>query len=154
VSSTVAFLISAEMGCTHALWLSSLATAGKRSLVAVIPVEPIVDGTVKIRWAVKPRTGSDEYATREPLRPIVSSWSALIRRHIVIAIGACGGNSDVYAYLRSRRMRLNCQRTAGRQGGYGKYFESIHDRSCFDSHSQQFLLACQTNRVAHAGNLL
>jgi hypothetical protein len=120
VPSTVAFLISPEMGGTHALRLCSLATTGKRSLVAVIPVEPIVDGTVKILRAVKPRTSSDEYPTRKPLRPIVSSGCALIRRHIVIPIGAFRGNADVYAYLGSRGIRRNCQRTAGRHGGYGK----------------------------------
>jgi hypothetical protein len=92
--------------------------------VAVMWVEPVVNVTVEVVGAVEPRAGSDEYATAEPLGPIVSVWGAVVRGEVVVAIRAHRLWSDIDGYLGACGARNTQQ--SGNQGRKGKEFPIAH----------------------------
>jgi hypothetical protein len=63
--------------------------------VAVMWIEAIINVAAELVGAVEPGTGSDEHATVEPLRPVVSIGGAVIWGEIVKAIRANWLCSDI-----------------------------------------------------------
>jgi len=62
-------------------------------------MEMVVYVTPELGWTMKPRTNSNEYAPGKPLRTIVASGGAGIRRNVIVTIGTVGGRSDLDGYL-------------------------------------------------------
>jgi hypothetical protein len=58
--------------------------------ISVMDIEMVVHVTAKVSRAVKPRAGTNEEATVEPLRAVVAVGSAGIRSEVIVAIRAYG----------------------------------------------------------------
>jgi hypothetical protein len=63
--------------------------------VAVMRIEAVINVALEVVGAVKPRAGSDEHATAEPLGPVVPVWGAVVWGDIVVAIRAIRCCSDI-----------------------------------------------------------
>jgi len=93
VTAPIASLIPIEM-------IEGASAALRRwAVVAVAWIIAIVDMAVEAGTAVVPGTSSDEQPAVEPVRPIVAIGRAVIRRIVVIAIGAYRRDSDADRYL-------------------------------------------------------
>ena len=68
--------------------------------VAVLRIETVINVTMEVVRTVEPRAGSDEYATAEPLGPVVPVRSAVVWRVVVVAIRARGFGANVDRDLR------------------------------------------------------
>jgi hypothetical protein len=88
--------------------------------VALMKIETVINVTMEVVRTVEPRAGSDEYATTEPLGPVVSVRSAVLWRVVVVAIRARRFGADVDRYLRGCRTRNAGQ--SGEHNGEGKNF--------------------------------
>jgi hypothetical protein len=99
VAPPIAHLVSVEMikrlVSTVRMWTS----------VTVMRIEAVIDVSLEVMWAVKPRAGSDEYTAVKPLRAVVSIWRAIVRREIVVAVRATRFWSDIDRDLRVCRAR-------------------------------------------------
>src|ERR1700727_609681 len=114
VTASVAHFISVEMIkgllAVFRIWTS----------VAMLRIEAVFNVTVEVVRTVEPRAGSDEYATAEPLGPVVPVRSAVVWRVVVVAIRARRFGADVYRDLRGCRTRYAGQ--SGEHNGEGKNF--------------------------------
>jgi hypothetical protein len=63
-----------------------LVPRGERAVVSLAIVEVMVHVPVEVLRSMEPGSGTDEYATREPLRAIVTIGRAIIRRSLVISV--------------------------------------------------------------------
>jgi hypothetical protein len=85
------------------------------TVVAVFRMEVVVDVAAEVVGTVEPGTGSDEDATSEPLRAIVTIGSAVVGRNIVVAVGTDWryANPDGNLGLRLRRRGYCKTQTCG-----------------------------------------
>lgn len=90
-----------------------LAAGRKVSVIALAVVQMMIDVSVEVLRSVEPRPRPDEYAAGEPLGPVITVGSAVIRRSLVVSIGANGRRSYAYRNLRRRIMRGNEKKTCG-----------------------------------------
>jgi len=99
LTASITLLVSAEMieGLVSLL--------RKRTMVAMVWVEPIVNAAVKVTRAMKPRAGSDEQPAVEPIRAVRSIGCTVVRGDIVAAIWTNGRGSDVDGYLSGGKAR-------------------------------------------------
>jgi hypothetical protein len=99
VTAPVAHFISVEtvnvVDVPH--WVTVISVAGERASITVARIEAVIGMAVKVRWAVKPGAGADEYPAAEPLGTIVAVRCTGIRGVVIIAIRADGLSSDVDA---------------------------------------------------------
>lgn len=77
-----------------------LAASRHRPMIAIARIEAVIYVAVKTMRAVKPRTGSEEYAANKPVRPVVAIRSAVIRSIVEVTIRAGRLNADADRYLR------------------------------------------------------
>jgi hypothetical protein len=66
----------------------------ERPVVALAIVELMIDVAVEVIRPVIPRASADEDAAGKPLRPIIAIRSAVVRRCLVITVGAHRRYSD------------------------------------------------------------
>jgi hypothetical protein len=99
VTASVAHFISVEM------IKGLLATFRMWTRVAMLRIEAVVNVTMEVVRTVEPRAGSDEYATAEPLGPVVPVRSAVVWRVVVVAIRSRRFGADVDRDLRGCRAR-------------------------------------------------
>jgi hypothetical protein len=87
--------------------VGSFAAARHWTSVAVVWMEAIVYIAVEISGSMKPWANANEYTSSEPFRAVVARWGAVIRRHVVVAVGTnrCYADVDADAYLRIRSWR-------------------------------------------------
>src|ERR1700757_4975603 len=94
VPASIAHFVSVEMIkgllTTFRMWTS----------VAMLRIEAVVNVTVEVVRTVEPRAGSDEYASAEPLGPVVPVRGAVVWRIVVVAIRARRFGADVDRDLR------------------------------------------------------
>jgi hypothetical protein len=69
-------------------------------VITLAEVVTMVDVSVKMFRPMEPGSGSDEYTTCEPLRPVVSIRSTAVRRNFIIAIRTYRRYADAYRNLR------------------------------------------------------
>ena len=71
-------------------------------VVALAIVEFMIDVAVEMIRSVIPRASADEYSASEPLGPIIAIWSAVVRRSLVIPVGAnrCCSDADYNLCMR------------------------------------------------------
>src|ERR1700735_2441497 len=78
--------------------------ARHRSCVAVTWIVAIVDVAVEAVRAMEPRSGSDEYGPRDPIRTIVAIGCTVVRSIVKVPIRTYRSDSNVYRNLsRSHR---------------------------------------------------
>ena len=77
-----------------------VSTFRMRTSVAMMWIEAVIHMAIKVLGAAEPRAGSDENAATEPLRPVVPVWATVIRREIVVTVGANRFRSDIDGDLR------------------------------------------------------
>jgi hypothetical protein len=82
-----------------------VSTSRKRTTVAVLWIEMVINIAVEVVRTAEPGAGSDEDASAEPLWPVVSVWSAVIRGIVEVTIGANRRCSDIDGNLSGRRAR-------------------------------------------------
>jgi hypothetical protein len=79
--------------------LGLVASVRPRAAIAVVWMEMVIDVTAKTFRAMKPRASANEDATDKPLRAVIAVGSAVVRRDIIIAVGADGRDSNVDLHL-------------------------------------------------------
>lgn len=79
-----------------------LAASGKTTVITVAIVVVMIDVSVEMFRPMKPRSGSNKHAAAEPLGAIISVWSAVVRRHLVISVRTNGRRPNLYGNLRCR----------------------------------------------------
>ena|SRR5580698_2116776 len=111
-----------------------LCTVLRRSLAArrhgtVIPlaeIEMMIDVPVEMLWPVVPRTGADEDTTREPFRAVIAIRSAIVRRNLVIPVGANRRFSDADCNLCIRCMRSGEEKARSCNSQVGEVSHCFH----------------------------
>lgn len=83
----------------------AFAACRQTATITVFRMETIVHVAAEIRRTMKPRAGSNENATREPLRAIIAIRSTVIRGNGKVAVGAYRRRPDLYTDL---SLRLWC----------------------------------------------
>jgi hypothetical protein len=68
---------------------------GKWTMIAAVWIKSVINIAVEVVGAMEPGTGSDEDASREPLRSVISVWSAVVWGKVEIAIRANRRWSDI-----------------------------------------------------------
>jgi hypothetical protein len=102
-----------------------LSMLGMWASVAVMRIEAVINVALEIVGPMEPRAGSDEYASAEPLRSVVSVWRAVVWGEIVVAIRANRFRSDIDRDLSGCRAR-NAQQSGNPQDRKGKKFPIGH----------------------------
>ena len=74
--------------------LRMIAAGRVRAVITVIGVESVIHMAVEPFGAVKPWAHADEDAARKPVRAVIAVGSAIVRRRVVIAVGADRGYAD------------------------------------------------------------
>jgi hypothetical protein len=118
VTAPITHLVSMEVIEGH------VSTPRKWTMVAVMWIEVVINVTVEVGGTVEPWAGSDENAAAEPLWPVVSIWSAVVRSRVEVTIGANRRCSDIDGNLSGRRAR-DAQQNAN-QDGKSKDFPMTH----------------------------
>ena len=80
--------------------------------VALAIVELMIDVAVEMVRPVIPRAGADEDTASEPLGPIIAIRSAIVRRSLVVPIGANRRYSDTDCNLCTRFVSGSDQKTS------------------------------------------
>jgi hypothetical protein len=65
------------------------------TFIPVFGVKMIVDVTLEVVRAMKPRASANEDTTRKPFRAVISVWSTTVRSSVIVSIRAVGGGSNV-----------------------------------------------------------
>ena len=104
VAASVAHFVCFEVGhfVEVIVGSGSLAACWHRTVIAVVRMETVIYVAVEIRWAVKPGASANEDAADKPFRSVITVGGAVVRRNVVIAVGALRRDSDVHAHLSSR----------------------------------------------------
>jgi hypothetical protein len=89
VAASVAHLVSMKVieGSGSAL--------RKWTVIAVMRIKTIIHVTEEAMWTMEPSADPDEYASAEPLGPVIPVWSAGIWRVIEVAVWANRLDADV-----------------------------------------------------------
>jgi hypothetical protein len=77
----------------------TLAARGERPVVALAIVKIVIDVSVKVFASVEPRSRANKYASRKPLRAIVTIRRAVVRRNLVVPVRTNRGLPDAYGNL-------------------------------------------------------
>ena len=77
-----------------------LAASGRWPMIALAIVEVMIYVTVEVSRSVKPGSGADEDAAREPFRAVVTVGSAVVRRHFIISVRTNGRRPNAHRNLR------------------------------------------------------
>jgi hypothetical protein len=109
VTAPITHLVSMEVVEGH------VSTPRKWTMVAVLWIEVIVNVTMEVGATVEPGAGSDEDASAEPLWPVVSVWSAVVRGIVEVTIRANRRCSDIDGNLSRGRAR-DAQHNANQDG--------------------------------------
>jgi hypothetical protein len=100
VTASVAHFVSFEVGnlIETLSRLGSVATVWPGALIAVFGMETVIYVAVEALMAVKPGANANEHATAKPLRAVIAIGSAIVRRHVIVAVGTYRLNTDVDLY--------------------------------------------------------
>jgi hypothetical protein len=104
-----------------------VSTSPKRTTVAVMWIEAVINVSVEVIGAMEPWAGSDEDTAAEPLGAVVPVWSAVVWGVVEVAIRTCRRCSDIDGDLDGCRTRD--ARQVGNQDGKGKEFLMAHNFS-------------------------
>ena len=91
----------------------SSAARWERPVVALAIVEIMIDVAVEMIRPVIPRASADEDTASEPLGPIIAIRSAVVRRSLIIPVGANRRYSDADSDLCMRFLNGSKQETCG-----------------------------------------
>jgi hypothetical protein len=78
-------------------------------------IEVVINVTVEVGGTVEPGAGSNKDASAEPLWPVVSVWSAVVRGIVEVTIWANRRCSDIDGNLSGGRTR-DAQQNANQDG--------------------------------------
>jgi len=127
VAVSITHLVAMEVFHVLRMKISArgFSTGGVWPVIAMFRVIVVIYVTVEVIWAVKPGTRPDEDAAAEPLRAVVAGGSAVVGRHVVVAVGTYRSrtNADADLSLRSRGCDGD---TESSHCSCGKKFESVH----------------------------
>jgi hypothetical protein len=101
-----------------------VAASWLRAVITMLGMEMVVYVAMKALWAVKPRTSANKHAAGKPLGPVVAVRGAVVRRNVIVAIGALGRHSNVDAHL-SLCVGTGNRETDNRRSSPPKPFQSI-----------------------------
>src|ERR1700685_4507369 len=76
-----------------------VACFGHWPFVAMIRMEVVVHVAPEVRWTMKPGPCADEYAAREPFRPIITVGSAGVGWDIVVTVRTHRRDPDIDGHL-------------------------------------------------------
>jgi hypothetical protein len=82
----------AVKGCPALHW--TLASFWEASVIPLTKVQVMIYVSIKAFWSVKPWTRANEYAPREPFRPIIPIRSTTVRWNLIVSIGTHRGSAD------------------------------------------------------------
>jgi hypothetical protein len=102
-----------------------LAARRHRSMVSVAIIEVMVYMTIKVLGPMKPRSCTHKYATRKPFRTVVTVWSAVVRRHFVISVGAHRRRPNAHRNLSWSHVAAS-KKQANSQSSQSRIFQHIH----------------------------
>jgi hypothetical protein len=85
----------------------TLAARWHGPFVALTIVETMIDVSVEMTRPVIPRSRSDEYTARKPLRPIITVRGTVIRRYFVISVRTDRRLSNANRNLRLRTITVS-----------------------------------------------
>lgn len=77
---------------------SVLATSWVRPVIPVPKIEAMIHVAMEALGAVEPGSGTDEYASAEPLGAVVAIGRTVIGRNFVIPVGALGRRPDIHTH--------------------------------------------------------
>src|SRR5580704_9694822 len=104
VAASIALFVAFEVRAIHTLSLFRLlATGWIGTLIAMVRIVMSIHFAVEVFRPMEPRPNADEDAFIKPLRAIVASGSTIIRRNVVVAVGAIGSYTDFDGDLSFRR---------------------------------------------------
>lgn len=79
-----------------------LSSSGKRSMIAVTRVVPVVDVAIKSPPAMKPGASADEHVAIKPIGPIVSIGRAVVRSIVEVTVWTYGRGANLDGNLGGR----------------------------------------------------
>jgi len=91
-----------------------LSARGHRTVVPLAIVEMVVYVSIEMLLPVKPWPRADENASGKPLGPIITVWSAVIRRSLIVAVRANRRFSDADCHLLRSGVASCSKKCAGR----------------------------------------
>ena len=94
---SVVHCLSMELGTVFRRMLTA---RRETSVVALAIIEMMIDVPIEVIGSMKPGARPDEYASREPFRPVVAIRRAVIGGNLVVTIGTNRRCSDVHGNLR------------------------------------------------------
>jgi len=102
-----------------------LAACGHRPMVALAIVEMMINVSIEMSRSVIPRSCADKYAPNKPFRPVITIWSAIVRRDFIVAVGTHGRRSDAGRNLCLGAITLRHENTTSKnQNAYA--FQCLH----------------------------
>jgi hypothetical protein len=96
-----------------AMFRRLLAARRHGTVITLAIVETMIDVSVEMVRTVEPRSRTDEYATAEPFRTVITIGSAVVRRSLVIAVRARRRFSDIDRHLRGCVMAGSDEKPGG-----------------------------------------
>ena len=100
-----------------AVFSGSRVSLRHRTVIAVTVVVVVIDVAIEMFRPVKPGPRANEYPAIKPLRPIIPIRGAVIRRCLVISVGANRGSPNLNRNLGRRAMPRNTNKTSRQQTG-------------------------------------
>jgi len=88
-----------------------LATRRHWSVISMAIVKVVIHMSIEVIWSVEPGSRSNEHATREPLRSVISIRCAVVGRNFVISVRANRRSADFHCNL-SWRTRTRGEKQA------------------------------------------
>ena len=121
-----------------------------RTVVAVAIIQSVIYVPVEISRPMEPRARADEHAAREPFRTIIPIGSAIVRRNLIVSIGANGRRADLYRNL-SWRTRTRGEKQAHNNRQHCCILQCSH---CFTSiHLRSHAATMVVQRIRHASEI-
>ena len=95
--ATACFIAMERVSMIVAMELAVFAAVWQRAMISMMRIVAVIYVTMPARTTVVPRTRSDEDAIIEPLGPVVTIRSAIVRGIIKVSIGTNRGRSHIDA---------------------------------------------------------
>jgi hypothetical protein len=127
VPNFVVVLISAKLMFPAAMTspVGVFAAGRVRPTIAEMRIVVMVDVAMKTNWATEPRTSTDEDATGEPLRTVITEGRALIGSVVEISVWANRRDTDADGDLRGSFLRRRAE-TESSESGQNQNPKQLH----------------------------
>lgn len=127
MSTAIAHIRAMEVLCmvSEPVRIGVFAVGRIRTVIAMMWIVVVIDVTVEVVRAVEPWSGSNKDAAAEPLRAIVAIRCALVRRVIVVTVGANRRHTNTDGNLGWRSGRSSPDSTGSQDGKASSFHERI-----------------------------